>query len=198
MIPAALGFRVHSGWAAQVAVTLQDRFPIPLLRDRPHLVRTFTYGFRQPYHTAEKKPFGEAHKFIAQVRSEAEALAVQAIQAAQSDLQARGYEVRQCGLLASSARPLPELSRILASHALIHTADGELFREALLHGCRQQGLEALIVKEKDLLDRAAQVLELSAADLTARLTAVARALGSPWTQDEKFATLVACLALGIR
>jgi hypothetical protein len=55
MKPAALGFRVHSGWTALVAVALEDRFPIPLLRERSHLVKTFTYEFRQPYHTAEKK-----------------------------------------------------------------------------------------------------------------------------------------------
>jgi hypothetical protein len=197
MIPAALGFRAHSGWIALVAVKLEDRFPIPLFRERPRLVRTFSYEFRQPYHSAEKKPLGEAHEFVAQVRAEAEVLAVQAIQTAQSALQARGYDLRRCGVLAASARSLPELSRILASHALIHTADGELFREALLHGCRQQGLETLIVKEKDLLNRAGQVLNVPAAELAARLTAVGRALGSPWTQDEKFATLVACLALGI-
>ena len=195
MKPAALGFRVHSGWTALVAVSLQDRFPLPLFRERPNLVRTFTYEFRQPYHTAEKKPPGEGQEFINLVRSEAEALALLAIESARSGLQRQGYELRCCGLLAASARPLPELARILASHALIHTADGELFREALLHGCKEHGLETLIVKENELLARAGHALQLSAPDLTARLSALGRTLGSPWTQDEKFATLVACLAL---
>lgn len=193
--PAALGFRVHSGWTALVAVSLQDRFPLPLLRERPRLVRTFTYEFRQPYHTAQKKPLNETRDFISQVRTEAETLAGVAIHAAQLELQARGYAVECCGLLAASARALPELSRILASHALIHTADGELFRQALLHACKEHRLETLLVKENELLGRAGQALQLSATDLAALLSALGRTLGSPWTQDEKFASLAACLAL---
>ena len=195
MKPAALGFRVHSGWTAMVAISLDESFPVPLLRDRPHLVRTFTFEFRQPYHTAEKKPADEGRRFIARVRAEAETLAATTIQSAQANLRARGYAVQRCGILTASAKPLPELDRILASHALIHTADGELFREALIHACRQDGLPVLTVKEKELLERAGKALCLSEPELAARLAAAGRAHGSPWTQDEKFATLVAGLAL---
>jgi hypothetical protein len=195
MKPAALGFRVHSGWTALVAVSLEEGFPIALLRDRPHLVRTFTFEFRQPYHTAEKRPFEQARDFIAQMRTEAQALAAQVIQSARSDLRTQGYELQRCGLLTASAKPLPGLDRILASHALIHTADGELFREALLHACRQHALETVTVKEKELLERAGQALQLSANEIAARLASLGRTHGSPWTQDEKFATLAACLSL---
>jgi hypothetical protein len=52
---AALGFRAHSGWTALVAISLEEDFPIVILRERPHLVQTFTFEFRQPYHTAKKK-----------------------------------------------------------------------------------------------------------------------------------------------
>jgi len=195
MKPATLGFRVHSGWTALVAVRLEEGFPVPLLRERPHLVREFTFEFRQPYHTAEKKPFEEAGRFIAGVRAEAEALAAAAVRAAQSHLHERGFELRCGGLLASSARPLPELARILASHALIHTADGELFRAALLHACHHNGVKTITVTEKELLERAGRALHLSASEIAARLAALGRAQGSPWTQDEKFATLAACLSL---
>jgi len=195
MKPAALGFRVHSGWTALVAVTLEEGFPAPLLRDRPHLVRTFTFEFRQPYHTAKKKPPDEGRDFIARVRDQAETLAAAAIQSAQSNLQARGYALDRCGLLTASAKPLPELERILASHALIHTADGELYREALRSACSRLGVQTLAVKEKELLERAGQALHVSADELAGRLATLGRAHGLPWTQDEKFATLVACLSL---
>jgi len=49
------------------------------------------------------------------------------------------------------------LEKVLASHALIHTADGELFREALLHASNRCGLGDFRIKEKELLDRAGQV-----------------------------------------
>ncbi len=192
---AALGFRVHSGWTALVAVSVEEEFPVPLLRERPHLVSTYTFEFRQPYHTAEKKSMEEARGFIDRVRAEAGTLAAAAIQSAQSNLQLRGYAVHRCGLLTASAKPLPELSRILASHAMIHTADGELFRDALLGACQEHGLQTLAVKEKELIGRAAEALHVSADQLGARLSAAGRAHGYPWTQDEKFATLVAYLSV---
>jgi hypothetical protein len=34
MVPAALGFRVHSGWAAAVAISLDQRSPVAIDRRR--------------------------------------------------------------------------------------------------------------------------------------------------------------------
>jgi hypothetical protein len=72
-------FRVHSGWTALVAISLEGDFPLVLLRERPHLVRTFTYEFRQPYHTAGKKTATEASGFIARARAEARRLSYRVI-----------------------------------------------------------------------------------------------------------------------
>jgi hypothetical protein len=192
--PAALGFRAHSGWVALVAVSMAEGFPLPLLHERPHLVKTFTFEFRQPYHTAEKKPLQEAASFIERMRTEAIALALDAIQSARANVEAQGYELQVCGLLVSSAKPLPDLARILASHPLIHTADGELFRESLLEACQRLNLAVRKIKESELLERAGRELRLSSGEISTRLVQVGRGLGSPWTQDEKFATLAACLA----
>ena len=193
MKQAALGFRAHSGWVALVAVSLEEHLPVPLLRERPHLVKTFTFEFRQPYHTAEKKPFKEAVDFIDRVRADANALALETIQSAQENVEAKGFELQGCGLLASSAKPLPNLARILASHPLIHTADGELFRESLQEACSKVGLPVVAIRESELLERARRALRLSATELSIRLAELGRTLGSPWTQDEKFATLAARL-----
>jgi hypothetical protein len=195
MFQAAIGFRVHSGWAAAVAVSLEQGGPVVLARERVHLVETFTYEFRQPFHTAEKMPFEKAGKFIARVRTEAWQLAYQAIHGLQSDLEKQGYKLTRCGLLLASGRPLPELSKILASHALIHTADGELFREAILHGCNRCGLKTEGIRERELLERAGQTLRAKPPELIRRVTELGKPFGSPWSQDEKFATLAAWLAL---
>jgi len=45
-----------------------------------------------------------------------------------ADLRGKGYRPVGSALLLASGRPLPKLETILASHALIHTADGEHFR----------------------------------------------------------------------
>ena len=195
----ALGFRVHSGWAALVAVSMEKGAPSILARERPHFVETFTYEFRQPYHTAEKMALAEAREFVARLQEEARRLAYRAIQGLQSDLQTQGFKLARCGLLLASGRPLPSFEKILASHALIHTADGELFREAILHACARSGLRTESIKEKELLERASAVLRVQPAVLMRRITELGRPLGSPWSQDEKFATLAAWLALkGVR
>jgi hypothetical protein len=198
MKDAGLGFRAHSGWTALVALSLLKGSPLILERQRVHLVEVFTYEFRQPYHTAEKMLHAEARAFISRVQAEAKRLAYRAIHGLQGSLQKRGYEVSRCGLLLASGKPLPGLEKILASHALIHTADGELFREALLHASARCGLPVLSIKERELLDRAEQSLRLKPVDLTRRVTELGRPLGSPWSQDEKFASLAAWLALAAR
>jgi len=192
---AAVGFRVHSGWAAAVAVCVEKGAPVVLARQRVHLVDTFTYEFRQPYHTAEKMLDGQALEFISRMRAEARRLAYRAIRELASRTQEQGVKLTRCGLLLASGRALPGLEKILASHALIHTADGELFREALLHASARCGLRDFRIKDKEVLDRARQVLRLKSTELMGRVTELGRPFGSPWSQDEKFATLAAWLAL---
>jgi hypothetical protein len=195
MKQAALGFRAHSGWTALVAMTLEKDSPQVILRERPHLVKIFTYEYRQPYHTAEKVSLTEARGFILRVRSEARLLSYRAIHTVQANLQKQGYALRYCGLLLASGKTLPSLSQILASHALIHAADGELFRAALLHACKRCGVESFTAKESELIERAVHALHLQPIELQQRLSNLGHSLGSPWTQDEKFAALVAWLSL---
>jgi len=192
---AAVGFRVHSGWTAMVAVCLEKGAPVILARQRVHLVDTFTYEFRQPYHTAEKMLQEQAREFISRMQAEARRHAHRAIQELEARTREQGAKLTRCGLLLASGRPLPNLEKILASHALIHTADGELFREAVVHASGRSGLAMSTVKEKELLDRAGQAFRIKPAALLQRVTDLGRPLGAPWSQDEKFATLAAWLAL---
>jgi hypothetical protein len=188
---AALGFRAHSGWTALVAILLEGDLPIVILRERPRLVKTFTFEFRQPYHTAGKIPLPEAHGFIFEGSCRSKTSLYRIIHSAQTNLHKQGYELKCCGLLLASGKPLPDLLQILASHALIHAADRELFREALLHASKHCGIESFTAKESELLERAVNALHLQPSELRRHLTN----LGHPWSQDEKFAALVAWLSL---
>lgn len=140
-------------------------------------------------------PLDEARTFIAEVRTQARSLAHRAIRKLQENLQTQGYRLTRCGLVLTSGRPLPDLPDILASHALIHTADGELFREALLHASARCGLLSKTAKERELLNEASRVLRLTPSALTRRIADLGRPLGAPWSQDEKLASLIAWLAL---
>jgi len=195
MKQAAVGFRVHSGWSALVTVSLENDAPRVVSRERVHLVETFIYKFRQPYHTAGRMPLEKARAFVEGSLAEAKRLAGSALRATQKELEKQGYELAGGALLLASGRTLPGLEGILQSHALIHTADGELFREALRCSSADCGMEMACIRERELLECGVKRLRTKRDRLLRRLTELGSAFGSPWTQDEKYAALAAWLVL---
>jgi hypothetical protein len=196
MQSAAVGFRVHSGWAAAVVLCGPVNAPVVVDRRKIQLVKIFSYAYRQPYHTAEKMPRDDAMKFIRGVQSEAKRLAISSLRSLQADLAEGDFKIVRSALLLASGRALPELETILASHALIHTADGELFRDGLRAACGVCGLPVEGIREKELFAAAAlKALGVQPAALKRRIAALGKALGPPWSQDEKFAALAAWLTL---
>ena len=195
MKSAAIGFRPHSGWTAIVVLSVEKGEPVILIRDRIQLVKIFNYSYRQPYHTAAKATPQEGREFLSKVRTEARQLASRGLREIQKKLAETDYRLTHYALLVSSGRALPALEKILAAHPLIHTADGALFREALTFASRKRRLTELHLKERELLERAAENLRCHEDALMRRVTQLGRSLGSPWSQDEKFATLAAWLAL---
>src|ERR1700675_3393550 len=102
MKQAAVGFQVHSGWSALVTGSLENGSQPVLSRERVHLVETFSYKFRQPYHTAGKMPLEKARAFVGGVLSEAKRLATRALRSAQTELGRQGFQVERCALLLAS------------------------------------------------------------------------------------------------
>jgi hypothetical protein len=192
---AAVGFRVHSGWAAAVVVCGPAQMPVVVERRRIELVKTFTYTFRQPYHTAKQMPLPDAVKFIRSVQSEAKRLALSCLRSLQKDLAEGELKIVRAALLLASGRALPTLEHVLASHALIHTADGELFRDGLSSACAAFNLPLEGIREKELFATASKALGVQPTALTRRVAALGKTLGPPWSQDEKFAALGAWLTL---
>jgi hypothetical protein len=190
-----LGFRVHSGWAAVVALLDSPPLPEVIKRWRIELVEPSAPGGVQPYHAARNLDSRDAEKFIARVLEAADRAALKAIDALNEDLGGQGKRVVACGIVLASGRALPSLDATLKSHALVHTAEGELFRSAIAHAAKRQGWKTLGVKEKELYELAAKQLRISVGKLKLRVTEMGRTLGSPWSADEKSATLAAWLSL---
>jgi hypothetical protein len=192
---AALGFRVHSGWAAAVVLGGPVDAPVVIDRRKIQLVKVFSYAYRQPYHTAKQMPLKDAKEFIAGVQSDAKRLALSSLRSLQADLAEGDFQIVRSALLLASGRALPGLEQILASHALTHTADGELFRDSLRAACALCHLPVEGIREKELFATASEAFSIQAAALTRRVAAFGKALGPPWSQDEKFAALGAWLTL---
>jgi hypothetical protein len=191
----ALGLRAHSGWAALVAVAGSAAGIEIVARRRIELADPALPGSKQPYHVAEGRPPHEARALLDRLEASTEGLARKAFDEVLRELAGESRKPRVCGLLAASGRPLPALESILASHALIHAADGEHFRNALSRASEHFRLRVLRIREKEVLERASGALALSAEALGRRLAELGRAVGPPWTQDQKLAALAGWIAL---
>jgi hypothetical protein len=152
-------------------------------------------GSKQPYHEAEEMDLGDAARHLARCERASLTLARAGLGGALADLAARGHRPDACGILLAAGAPLPELASILASHARIHTADGEHFRNALAAAAQERGLEVVRVRERDAAAAVASKLGVPLDDLVRRVQDMRGTLGPPWTQDQKLATLAAWYAM---
>jgi hypothetical protein len=137
----------------------------------------------------------QAEEFVKRCADSATHLAERAVRAVIDDVKDKRHEVLGGGILLSSGRPAPALATTLASHALIHTAEGELFRRALTQAIERCGLSVTAVPERELWARSTLDLHMTLDELQRSLAEMGRSIGPPWRQDEKHAALVGWLAL---
>ena len=128
----ALGFRTHSGWAC--AVLAAGRGDKVEILDRRHIVLhdPEAGGTKQPFHAAEPMPFAGAESHLALCREASGRLAHTAVMSLRAVSERHGLPLSGICVIAASGRLLPDLRKILSSHALIHAAEGEFYRDALI------------------------------------------------------------------
>ena len=73
-----------------------------------------------------------------------------------------------------------------------------MYRDVLRRASEHLSLRVTGVRERDVLARAAEATGRTASELQRRVAEMGRALGPPWRQDEKLATLVAWVALAAK
>jgi len=171
-----------------VVVAGSPASPTVLERKRVQIMDASIPGSKQPFHHAVELEPVEARAYLDDCRDQSRKMALAAAKEA-----LRKHQPVVCGMGISSARPMGTLEATLASHAAIHSAEGEFFREAIAYAVESCKLPCTRIKEKELLDHAAAAFKMS--DLAARLTDLKKILGPPWTEDEKYAALAAWIAL---
>ena len=193
MKPAALGIRAHSGWGALVAVCLN---PVNVVaRQRITIAGPDCAGANQPYHFAKGQSLPKAEQYLAEYAGVSERLAFAALGGVVEELNQHGYLAVGCAILQAAGRPLPALEQILASHSLIHTAEGEFFRRAFWKAAERRQIRVTGIRERDLAERAEEVFGSRAIELQRAIAAQGKALGPPWTTDQKTASFAALLIL---
>jgi hypothetical protein len=168
--------------------------PIVVERRRIEIADPKIAGSKQPYHAAKGLPLKGAEAFVSACAEASAQLAAEAVREAIANAKQKGYEVSTSCILTGSGRSIPALDKILASHPLLHTAEGELFRNAIARACLSQGLSVAAVKEKELIARRAKDLGIPGGLIEQHLQRMGKTLGAPWRQDEKYASLAAWIA----
>lgn len=194
MSPAAVGFSVHTGWAAAVAVGGTAAEPVVLERARLEMEPAGGIP-RFVFHWVENKPLAEASRQVEKAASSVRALAREALERFAAAVEAKGSRVQAAGLSTAAGKPLPALEAILRSHSLIHAAEGELYRGAMAAGCEALGLSLARVPRKTLSARAAEALGRTEAAVKKVVDGMGKVIGPPWSADQKEAMTLAWIAL---
>jgi hypothetical protein len=192
---AALGFHMHSGWGVLVAVS-GDAHSVELLdRRRIVVADPEVRGAIQPYHFAAQLEPSEQEKHLAHCAASSSRLAAAAIAEVVKELNGRHYGVVGAAILLASGRALPPLTKILAAHPLIHTAEGEFFRQSACSACEGLRIPVTTIPARELEARAKVAFTNRAARVQLSIANLGRSVGPPWTSDHKAAALAAALTL---
>jgi hypothetical protein len=192
---AALGIRMHSGWGVLVAVSGDASSVEVLDRRRIITMDPKIAGAKQPYHHAANLELPESERHVANCAAATERLAFAAIGDLARELEARHYRIAGAAVLLASGRTLPPLEKILGSHPLIHTAEGEFFRDAARKACERLKIPVTAIRERDLEERASAAFGHAASRVRRRIAKMGSSIGPPWTKDHKSAALAAFLIL---
>jgi hypothetical protein len=188
----ALGFSLHTGWAAAVVVIRDGAKIEAIFRRRLELLPAETAIPRFVYHSAAELSLEEAAGLVESARAAVRNMARQAIQ---ETLNSVKLKIRAAGIPGGSTPVPSDLSKILGSHALIHAAEGYLFQQAVLDGCRSCGISGVSLRTREVWPKAAALCGMDEKRLRSTVDSIGKTIGPPWTADQKIATASGLIAL---
>ena len=192
---AALGCRAHTGWAALVVVAGGVARTEVVLRRRAELTDPDGRVRRNVYHAARGLERAAAAALVELGERNAAERAAVALERTLNEARDKGVDVRSCAVVVGVAREDPPLESILASHALVHAAEGRLYQSALLQSAESRGLDAMAVAKRSIWEQGEAALGVPRDDLRDWIDGLRRELGPPWAEDQKLAALAAWIAL---
>lgn len=192
---AALGCRAHTGWAALVVVAGGVARPEVVFRGRAELGDPRGRVRRNVYHAARAlEPAAAADLVEAAERIAAEQAAA-ALERTFRQATDEGAVVRSCAVVVGTSAGEARLETILASHALVHAAEGRLYQGALLQSAESRGLDTIAIPKRSIWEQGEAALGVARDELQHWIDQLRREVGPPWAQDQKLAALAAWIAL---
>lgn len=190
----ALGFRPHTGWSIAVAVCGTATAPQVVWRGRLELWRSTETA--QVYHAVRSsRDLDAAGERVRLAAAAAQRIAAEELGGLLAKLRADGYQPVAAVIPLGGMPVRGSLATILPSHSLLHAAEGELFRDALVAAAEHHRVTVSRPPPGDLVVRAARHLNWNQQSVLSTLAEMGRRIGPPWRKDEKDAALTAWLAL---
>lgn len=191
MDPAAIGFRVKTGWAAAVLLGGPKDAPVVLDRGRLQLSDPEVPESRQPYHAGFGSEQTDA-RTIARLEGIVERFARGEFADLFRDYRAIGRTPRAAAVVAGS---LVDPATIRNPHMRAHACEGRLYRLLIESAMRRRRLPVRVILERNLFQTAEVELGRAAEELGASLTSLRPEGPGPWRGEEKAAALAAWLTL---
>jgi hypothetical protein len=185
------GFAIHTGWAAAVLVGGTARKPLVVDRRRVTLCPEALP--RQVYHAAQDMPPAKAALLVREVHEAVDALTDDVL-GELADLARPHGQLVGVGVT-GFPRDVPALDTVLKSHALLHLAEGELYRGAICDAADARGLTVVPIHPKDGISETAHALGAAPEPFAQRLSDLRAELGPPWQADHRLATAAGLAAL---
>ena len=185
------GFAIHAGWAA--AVLVGGDAQRPLVVDRRRVTLCPEALPRQVYHAAQDLPPAKAALLVREVHAAVDTLTALVIDELAGIAEPHGTLVAVG--VTGFPRDVPVLEKVLASHALLHLAEGELYRGAVCDAATDRGLAVVPIHPKEGITETARALGAAPDAFAQRLTDLRAELGAPWQADHRLATAAGLAAL---
>ena len=191
-VPAALGFRVKSGWAQAVLLAGPRDSPRLLSCEIALLSDPAEPNSKQPYHLALQLPEKEAGPIVRRLRQ----LIARATQHSVAGLLQRadslGCAVCGAGLVVGS---LVDPASLHNEHIRAHALEGQLFRTVLEEAFLERKIPCRVLVEKSAYSTAAAEMGKTRAQLVRFAAKLGVTYNGSWRAEEKLAALAALLAL---
>jgi hypothetical protein len=200
---AGLGLRAHKRGAVVVGLAIEEGEPRIVVST---ILETYADGDRlsfEPYRVAAEMARGpqgrasaEAAAAVAEGRRRQDQLAAKGLQGIVRQLEEARCKPIVAALLVNRAGWITDLLEYsLAWPEHVPVAEALAVRDALRFAFRRCGVEVVELDEKSLPELAAKTLDMSSAEIDARLKALGATVGRPWRKEQKLACLSAWVAV---
>jgi len=188
----AIGFRVKTGRATAIVMAGPASAPRVLSRKSLQLFDPSIPESNQPFHAELELPPADSARVVPIALRAVERVALSALRELVGEIHPELGSIVGIALVAGSATD-PESIR--NPHMRAHAREGQLFPHALAAAAKTMRIPAITIVESEVFTSAAAKLGKTPDAIKIAVTELGRALGKPWSAEEKAAAAATWIVL---